>query len=111
MDALYVVGGILSLIGIVGFFHIWSLVIKIRKEARDHTGMMIIALSLIPGRGSIVGKEGVAESWMGPADAVKGSVVVEGRAWDCRPTGHIEKGAKVRVLGFEGPVLVVEKAG
>jgi membrane-bound ClpP family serine protease len=103
------VGYVLGVLVLVEFFHIGYLVARIRKESRSQTVMLRIALGIMSGQESIVGKTGTADGYMDKKKP-NGSVLIEGETWDCRATGVVYNMSKVRVTGFAGPFLIVEKA-
>jgi membrane-bound ClpP family serine protease len=103
------VGYILAVLVLVEFFHIGYLVAAIRKNSKSQTIMLRIALGIASGQGSIVGKIGTAQGYMDRTKP-KGSVLIDGEIWDCRATGQVYNMSEVRVTGFAGPVLIVEKA-
>lgn len=103
-----IVGYVLGVLVLVEFFHVGHLVAAIRKNSKSQTIMLRIALGIMSGQGGILGKFGTAQTHMGPANP-RGSVLIDGETWDCRATGQIDNLSKVRVTGFVGAVLVVEK--
>jgi len=104
-----IVGYILAVLALVEFFHIGYLVSAIRKNSKCQTAMLRIALGIISGKETIVGNLGTAQCYMDKANPF-GSVRIDGETWDCRAAGQVNNMAKVRVIGFAGPNLIVEKA-
>lgn len=105
-DLVYVVGAIVGIAMIIGFFCLWSLVSQIRDEIRRQTHALMFGLERI-GVGPVIGWTGIVKTQL--AEGVPGQVDIGGDLWECRiASGHCGSGRQVRVLGREGIVLVVE---
>lgn len=99
-DSMAVVGWIVGIAVIIGFFYIGYLVSAIRKDVKKQTKLMLAS------SGCMVGKDGVTKEW--PSGRTWGVVQVGEEEWNCISSGYIGSGVKVRVKSVDGTLLMVE---
>ncbi|MBK7882395.1 MAG: NfeD family protein [Chitinophagaceae bacterium] len=53
-----------------------------------------------------IGKSGVAETFIGPAQ--RGKIYFKGTSWDARSQDTIEPGEKVTIIGNDSIILIIK---
>ena len=86
--------GVTTLVTAAFFFVAISLLLRSRRRP------------VVTGKEALGGAEGEAVAWQG----TKGRVRVKGEIWHARSTAELAPGLRVRVVGHDGLVLIVEPA-